>query len=303
MNLLFLIASLFSSFLIVNSTVTCNYGDTEYDGYCYTFVDQHLHFPDAQAYCASLGGVLVRFRGNADGRWLTSTAATKFHATYGNFWIGLHYVKNANNENKTLIWDDGHDVNYTNWFSGSPFSGYDYVGARLADTKWVSLLAETPLPFICYYQKGQNRNQPTTPVPSELPTGICDGAELLLGHRCFFFNPTLLNYDLAKQECEKARKTLAIFDDFSQINFVTSTAISKFSMTYGSFWISLRKNSNDENDKKFYWADGSVNTLSNWTPGYPFQNQFVVSLQVSNSKWKTSDNSTYMPSVCSGYVQ
>ncbi|PIC34924.1 hypothetical protein B9Z55_014435 [Caenorhabditis nigoni] len=294
MHLQLVIASFFISIIsVASSIVTCNYGDTEYDGYCYTFVDQRLQFPDAQAYCANHGGVVVRFRGDADGRWLASTAATKFHATYGNFWIGLHL------EDDQWVWDDGHKVDYINWGPGYPFSGYDYVGAQLSNTKWVSVQSSASLPFICYYQKGHNRNQATTPVPSENPVNVCNGAELLLGHRCYFFNPTLLPYDLAKQECEKAGKTLAIFDNQSQINFVTSTAISKFSMTYGSFWIGLTKNSADN---KFYWADGDMNELNNWSPGYPFQHQTIASQQVSNSKWKTSDTSSYLPSVCSGYA-
>uniref|UniRef100_A0A1I7T110 C-type LECtin n=1 Tax=Caenorhabditis tropicalis TaxID=1561998 RepID=A0A1I7T110_9PELO len=296
MHTIVLIASFSSFFLLVNADVSCNIGDTEYDGYCYTFVDKRLQYPDAQAYCATEGGTLVRFRGDTDSRWISSTAATKFHETYGNFWIGLHI------ENKKFVWDDGHEVDYVNWAPGYPFSGYDYVGAQVSNTKWVTVQSSSALPFICYYEKGHNRLQQTTsaPAPTEKPVNVCEGADLLLGRRCYFFNPTLLPYEFAKQQCESSGKTLAVFDNTMQVQFVTATAISKFSMTYGSFWIGLDKN---RNDNKFYWINGVLNTLNNWSPGYPFQNQYVVSQQVSNSKWKTSDYNSYLPSVCSGFIQ
>ncbi|CAB05321.1 C-type lectin domain-containing protein [Caenorhabditis elegans] len=295
MHFLLLITSLFSSFLLVSSSIAnCNYGDIEYDGYCYTFVNQRLLFPDAQTHCATLGGVLVRVRGDQDGRWLAAIAGTEFHATYGNFWIGLQLVDGQ------WEWEDASTSTYKNWAPGYPFSGYDYVGAQLSNAKWVTVRSSLMLPFICYYQKGHNRNQLTTPAPSQNPGGICTGAELLLEHRCYSFIPTLLPYAAAKQKCESIGKTLAIFDDQMQINFVTSVSVSKFSMNYGSFWVGLTKNTADNT---FHWADGNVNSLKNWTPGYPFQHQTVVSQQVSNGKWKTSETDTLLPSVCSGYLQ
>ncbi|CAL2040801.1 unnamed protein product [Caenorhabditis brenneri] len=231
MNLLLLIASFFSTVLFSTADVSCNFGDTEYSGYCYTFVDQRQRYPDAQAHCASLGGSLVRFRGDSDGRWLTTTAATKFHATYGNFWIGLHLDKD--NE---FVWDDGHQVDYVNWAPGYPFSGYDYVAAQLSNTKWVTVQSSSSLPFICFYQKGHNSLDRTTAVPTQKPLDVCNGADLNLGKRCYFFNPTLLPFDVAQQQCDNSGKTLAIFDDQSQINFVTGRShLHLFFLIYNRF--------------------------------------------------------------------
>uniref|UniRef100_A0A8R1HXB5 C-type lectin domain-containing protein n=1 Tax=Caenorhabditis japonica TaxID=281687 RepID=A0A8R1HXB5_CAEJA len=288
-----LILSLLSVFL-VNADVACNYGDTEFDGYCYQFVNQRVLYPDAQAYCATQGGTVVRIRGPTDAKWIVSTAITEFQATYGNFWIGLH------KEEDQFIWDDGADISYLNWAAGYPFSGYDYVGAQLSNAKWISVASSKTLPFVCYYEKGQNGKQSTTSVVTEPVGSVCDESDLLLENRCYSFNPTLLSHDRAQQACEATGKTLAIFDDVAQINFVTSTAISEFAMTYGTFWIGLKKN---EKTGNFYWANGKINTLKRWIPGYPFQQQSVVSLQVSNGKWKTSDQTTSLPSVCSGYLQ
>ncbi|CAI2351508.1 unnamed protein product [Caenorhabditis sp. 36 PRJEB53466] len=284
-----------SIFIVGHSEVACNYGDNEYDGYCYQFVNQRVLFSDAQAYCATLGAIVVKIRGPTDGQWLASTAATKFHATYGNFWIGFH------REGEQFVWEDGSEVNYLNWAQGYPFSGYDFVGAQLSNTKWVTVLSSQSLPFICSYQKGANNNKsPSTLPPTQPAAGVCDGADLLLGHRCYFFVPALLPHDQAVEKCAATGKTLAIFDDLSQINFVTSIAITKFSMTYGTFWIGLQKNTIDG---KFYWPNGNEDTLKHWSPGYPFQQQTVVSQQVSNGKWKTSEAETLLPTVCSGYVQ
>ncbi|CAI5447125.1 unnamed protein product [Caenorhabditis angaria] len=133
---------------------------------------------------------------------------------------------------------------------------------------------------------------------SEQPRYVhCDSNDIVLNNRCYSFIKERLNRNDANRKCRQIGKTLAIFDNFSQINFITSYSQSQFGTTYGSFWIGFQRGTTS-----YYWQDGSPVTVTNWSSGYPHSNQYFVAQDISNGKWKNFPDSELLFSVCSGVL-
>ncbi|CAI5447254.1 unnamed protein product [Caenorhabditis angaria] len=284
-------------FLAVPIYSTCYFEDSELFGRCYQFNNHSSSFIDAKLNCTSRGFTLTRIENLTLAHFIGSIAVEKFGETYGSYWIGLSRHQNSSN----FQWEDQHPLDFLNWADGYPFSGYDYVAARLSDTQWITLLEPTRLPYICSYdaiEDDTTTEGPKTTKGNGYGNG-CQKTDLNLENRCYSFNRQLLSVDDARKSCEKIGKTLAVFDDFYQINFVSSFAQSQFAATYTSFWIGLQRASAST---PFYWPSGNYTQFTNWSPGYPFSNQLFVAQQISDTKWKTYTPDSLLFSVCSGIL-
>ncbi|CAI5447672.1 unnamed protein product [Caenorhabditis angaria] len=159
---------------------------------------------------------------------------------------------------------------------------------------WISVYEYNLLPFACTYT-----DYSTLATEPTIPPIHCQQDDIILNSRCYSFNRDELSQSDARAQCEMQGKTLAIFDNFSQIQFISSYASSKFATTYASFWIGLQR---DSSSSSFYWPDGTSAVLTNWSPGYPFDGQLFVAQEISSGKWKTLSAEQQLFSVCSGIV-
>jgi len=121
----------------------CPAGWAEHDGKCYWYSGDYLQtsWKAASAECFFRGpwGQLASIH-SAE---LNSYLLSLIHNHY--VWAGLHLA----NSSASWTWSDGSDVDFTNWLSGEPTSGYNCASLYLYNGEWYSLSCSTTAPFLC----------------------------------------------------------------------------------------------------------------------------------------------------------
>ncbi|CAI5447255.1 unnamed protein product [Caenorhabditis angaria] len=295
--------------------------DLEINGRCFQFNNQYLNWDDARKACWNQGYYLASIHSSSESDKITEYVRRQANSTDSTFyWFGLYYTSSNN-----WAYDDGSAVDYLNWLPDFP-DQYHYALAYIDNGKWFTVSSNSEEAYLCsYYSNFESTVEastvevttsrpspiqastsfPTTTTPglttiSRSPT-VCQSNDVKLNNRCYSFNNNELSQEDAKAECAKIGKTLAVFDTLSQINFITSYAQSQFQTTFGNFWIGLQRSNSAS---PFYWQNEGALTITNWSPGYPFNGQLIVGQDISNGKWKTFDNNNNVRlfSVCSGIV-
>ncbi|CAI5447257.1 unnamed protein product [Caenorhabditis angaria] len=274
---------IFLAVLVEFSAQFCYRDDVEIKGRCFNFNTRTTGWKNASILCQSWGYNLASIHSEEENN-LISEAAKKFFtvSSHNFYWIGLHYASDG------FEWEDGSPVDYYNWAEGSPNSN-EYVMIRTDRDQWQTTGGLWQKTFVCtYYPYGY-----TTEKIS------CDLYDIIINNRCYSFNQAMLSYEDASNECQKYGKTLAIFDNLTQIKTISSYAQTKFQSTFGSFWIGLQR---DNSSTPFLWENGESTSFTNWYSGYPYCGQLVAGQDISNTKWRTFSEDTQLFSVCSGVV-
>ncbi|CAB3409528.1 unnamed protein product [Caenorhabditis bovis] len=270
----------------------CNYGDTEFAQNCYHYIPNLMTYNDAVKTCKQIGQAIVHIKNSSEAYFLTSTAMQKFGATYSAYWLGLRRTSG----NGAFRWEDRSPVSYTNWATGYPFESYPNVAVQISNTKWTSVFDYQKFPVVCQYTGHYAPATTQPPTTKRTVNAYCNGAQLILDNRCyFFFNTFISNYE-AKLACERRGLTLAVITSKSTANFVSSTAVQKFGNTYDGFWIGLHRKGSSTT---FHWEDGTPVVFTNFADGYPYENEEDVIQQLSNAQWMTSLSDRAHPYVCS----
>uniref|UniRef100_A0A8R1DP48 C-type lectin domain-containing protein n=1 Tax=Caenorhabditis japonica TaxID=281687 RepID=A0A8R1DP48_CAEJA len=119
----------------------------------------------------------------------------------------------------------------------------------------------------------------------------------LFENKCFIFVNERLSFWEAEQYCNirtnSAWSQLAKVENFIDARFLSKTAASEFSMTYGDFWVGVYRPTVYD---YFRYMDGTYCPFENFSDRNPSMN--FVSQSVVNGKWQTVDPDTALPFVC-----
>ncbi|CAB05254.1 C-type lectin domain-containing protein [Caenorhabditis elegans] len=143
---------LFLAILIPSSLTDCPDIDgqtREIKGICYKFVTSLMKYEDARDWCHHHNPAgpswLAYVPDQETSNFLAVYAGSIFGEGFKHFWIGL----NRDPISKTLSWDTGLSVSYTNFGSNV---AQNYFSENITNTKWNTLGDDEVHNFVCSYR-------------------------------------------------------------------------------------------------------------------------------------------------------
>ncbi|XP_056318345.1 polycystic kidney disease protein 1-like 2 [Danio aesculapii] len=139
--------------LALSEGFSCSENQQSFESSCFEFVDLQLSFLNAQAWCEQDGGHLAFIQNDETQQFLQ-----KHLQNEREWWIGL--VSTSDNrmldtQEDGLVWLDGSDVIYSNWFSGSRFNtGCGFIHTDSGFLWKTTSNCSQELPFICEFELG-----------------------------------------------------------------------------------------------------------------------------------------------------
>lgn len=104
----------------------CPYGWMYRSGACYRVIAKDTpKWEDAQKYCGAIGARLVKITSEEENEFVVELAK-RFAPNLRKLWVGIE----RDCDNDELYWEDGTDIEYSNWLEGQPdnFEGKENCG-------------------------------------------------------------------------------------------------------------------------------------------------------------------------------
>nr|CDJ88766.1 C-type lectin domain containing protein [Haemonchus contortus] len=235
---------------------------------CYKFSSVAMPYSMAETDCINLGGHLVSIKNGYENAMLIETAQAD-RITLP-FFIGLTTLGGG-----LWTWNDNTPVEYLNWASGQPSSGYQCAVSGSPSGIWSAKSCSDKKTYVCAAAPGSS---PPTVCP---PPPICPPQPAIPGH-CpsewtYFANTdscykTLFgaNFYEAEQSCQAAGSHLASIHSSAEDRFVAGMAktgeayTNPNSLTWIGLWqpgypISIQ----------WTWTDGTSLDYTAWAAGEP----------------------------------
>ncbi|XP_030827447.1 LOW QUALITY PROTEIN: macrophage mannose receptor 1-like [Camarhynchus parvulus] len=237
-----------------------------YENKQYYFSKEHVHMEEARRICQKNFADLVVIERESKRRFLWHYIYTKHRGK--SFFIGL-----VVSFDQRFRWLDDSPVNFVAWAPNEPnFANNDENCVIMSEDfgLWKDISCAVQKAFIC---ERQNSTYSGFAPPVLPPLGGCPETWLLFKNKCYkIFGPReeeKLTWHSARSVCRELGGNLASIHNNQVQAFLTFHLKDVASET----WIGL----NDINSENTYlWTDGSIFDYSNWAPGFPFRDNFMV---------------------------
>lgn len=254
---------------------------------CYHFFYAPLTAEEAEAVCASIGGMLVSIASPSEQAFLSGHARLRY--VNRDYWIGLTDLVKAG----YWTWPDGTDYTlYSNWgqkevtYRSSPKTKRDAdsnncVAATLVHGTWYSTNCDLATNFfVC-------QTVPVVMAPAENKTycPLMSDEEGRQG-KCLHFMSSFQTYSEAELTCGSMQGTLVNIKDGDEMVFVTARGRQKLARQ--DYWLGL---TDFYEFHKWRWADEGVPSYLNWAPDQPSNepNRSCVASHVARGTWYNDD--------------
>nr|XP_014124972.1 macrophage mannose receptor 1 [Zonotrichia albicollis] len=237
-----------------------------YENKQYYFSKEHVHMEEARRICQKNFADLVVIEKESKRRFLWHYIYTKHRGK--SFFIGL-----VVSFDQRFRWLDDSPVNYVAWAPNEPnFANNDENCVVMSEDfgLWKDISCAVQNAFIC---ERQNSTHSGFAPPVIRPLGGCPETWLLFKNKCYKIfgsrEEEKLTWHSARSVCRELGGNLASIHNNQVQAFLTFHLKDVASET----WIGL----NDINSENTYlWTDGSIFDYSNWAPGFPFRDKFMV---------------------------
>ncbi|XP_077993135.1 C-type mannose receptor 2-like [Glandiceps talaboti] len=269
----------------------CPTGYMEYNNKCYSFNGQayedRVDWQTARSICNTQGGDLVSIHSQNIQSFLTSNLRDVSNP----MWIGL------NDEMTTgqYRWQDGSEVDYTNWAPNEPTGGFRNEGCVEMHLfgvggEWNDLDCGNSVGYVC-----QTLKSTSNPAPVQ-PSTPCRAGYTYNWNGCYKLLSGSYAWNSAKEMCNKDEADLVSIEDMYEQAFIETYMFS----LGGPIWIGL----NDlEQTGSYSWSDGSPVFYTKWgfnEPSYA-TGEGCVRMNV-NGGWDDTKCSETGGAVCKYYI-
>ncbi|XP_064170944.1 C-type mannose receptor 2-like [Anguilla rostrata] len=208
------------------------------------------------------------------------------------FWIGLN--RRNPDDKGSWKWSDGLGYSYHNF--GRYFHEYDIRQCAVADLgtmQWMAIQCESELDWICKIPKGAVKAEPDVTEEessSQQWLKFQDAEYKIFDHRS--------TWNQAERICTWFHSSLVSVHSPEEQAFLMQTLQKETKVEGHLWWVGLHT---QENDGRFYWADGTVLNYVTWAAGKPrpiSRDRKCVYLTANKEEWGDQKCFSDLPYVC-----